>query len=433
MSSRYPSPFSATVSDLYSSEDDIDDTNLSLLSTHCEDNNNLISCSSESSSIVNDVRSNFIFNHWFENQNKRENSGRYFKRCAYLGSSKTNFINTNASKAVKIAQTQEAIAQIKCNEGEHQPASSIDISVNSYNVAILDSFSKLELMKFPLSSISYVADFGDLLIITADNSYINHDKNSRQTTSCHVLRCGNARIISSCIGNAFIEAFKDLKNDKPKCKSDHEEKRYSIDNELVNNTIYQEVDNFMNRANQKEVVIPKKPDEKLGITLVESGWGSMIPTAMIGHIQSDSPALRSTGLNIGDYIMSVNGVSFVGIPLRSCLNHLKSLRSSRSIQMIVVKCSPVTDVFLRRPDSQYPLGFRVQDGVVCSLLRGGIAERSGIRVGHKIIEINGKSLVTISHQRIVNMLTQAVGELRMKTIPLNIYQLLIGQESAKFV
>ncbi len=49
---------------------------------------------------------------------------------------------------------------------------------------------------------------------------------------------------------------------------------------------------------------------------------------------------------------------------------------------------------------------------ICSLLRGGIAERGGIRVGHRIIEINAQSVVAVPHERIVNMLATAIGEVR---------------------
>lgn len=47
---------------------------------------------------------------------------------------------------------------------------------------------------------------------------------------------------------------------------------------------------------------------------------------------------------------------------------------------------------------------------ICSLLRGGIAERGGVRVGHRIIEINNQSVVAVSHDKIVNLLATSVGE-----------------------
>ena len=51
---------------------------------------------------------------------------------------------------------------------------------------------------------------------------------------------------------------------------------------------------------------------------------------------------------------------------------------------------------------------------ICSLLRGGIAERGGVRVGHRIIEINNQSVVAVSHDKIVNLLATSVGEVKLK-------------------
>lgn len=43
-------------------------------------------------------------------------------------------------------------------------------------------------------------------------------------------------------------------------------------------------------------------------------------------------------------------------------------------------------------------------------MRGGIAERGGVRVGHRIIEINGQSVVATAHEKIVQALSNSVGE-----------------------
>lgn len=48
-------------------------------------------------------------------------------------------------------------------------------------------------------------------------------------------------------------------------------------------------------------------------------------------------------------------------------------------------------------------------------MRGGIAERGGIRVGHRIIEINGQSVVATPHDKIIQILTNAVGEVNSNT------------------
>lgn len=56
---------------------------------------------------------------------------------------------------------------------------------------------------------------------------------------------------------------------------------------------------------------------------------------------------------------------------------------------------------------------------ICSLLRGGIAERGGVRVGHRIIEINEQSVVAVPHERIVNLLATSVGEVRRIGLMIN--------------
>lgn len=48
-------------------------------------------------------------------------------------------------------------------------------------------------------------------------------------------------------------------------------------------------------------------------------------------------------------------------------------------------------------------------------MRGGIAERGGVRVGHRIIEINSQSVVATPHEKIVHILSNAVGEVKHHT------------------
>lgn len=67
----------------------------------------------------------------------------------------------------------------------------------------------------------------------------------------------------------------------------------------------------------------KKPHEYLGVMIVESGWGSMIPCAIVAHLAKEGPAAKSGRLNVGDQILSVNGTSLVGLPLLECQNVIK--------------------------------------------------------------------------------------------------------------
>ena len=46
----------------------------------------------------------------------------------------------------------------------------------------------------------------------------------------------------------------------------------------------------------------KKPGEPIGVMLIESGWGSMLPTCVIGHMAKAGPAALSNKVNIGEFI-----------------------------------------------------------------------------------------------------------------------------------
>ncbi len=80
---------------------------------------------------------------------------------------------------------------------------------------------------------------------------------------------------------------------------------------------------FARKETQKDVVVPKQKNEIFGVVIVESGWGSMLPTVVIANLMPGGPAARSNNLNIGDHIIALNGISFVGLPLSACQNHIR--------------------------------------------------------------------------------------------------------------
>ncbi|MEQ2289189.1 Amyloid-beta A4 precursor protein-binding A member 1 [Ameca splendens] len=183
----------------------------------------------------------------------------------------------------------------------------------------------------------------------------------------------------------------------------------------------------------RTVFIEKVKGEILGVVIVESGWGSILPTVIIANMMHAGPAERSGKVNIGDQIMSVNGTSLIGLPLSTCQSIIKGLKDQSQIKLNIVRCPPVTTVLIRRPDVRYQLGFSVQNGIICSLMRGGIAERGGVRVGHRIIEINSQSVVATPHETIVQILSKAVGQIHMKTMPAAMYRLLTAQEQPLYI
>lgn len=67
----------------------------------------------------------------------------------------------------------------------------------------------------------------------------------------------------------------------------------------------------------------KPKGESLGVVIVESGWGSILPTVILAGMLNSGPAARSGKLSVGDQMMSINDTSLVGLPLATCQGIIK--------------------------------------------------------------------------------------------------------------
>ncbi|XP_067376402.1 amyloid-beta A4 precursor protein-binding family A member 1 isoform X1 [Channa argus] len=373
----------------------------------------------------------------------------------YLGSTQL-LSDKTPSKNIRMMQAQEAVSRIKtaqklaqnrkkAPEGEPQPMTEVDLFISTQRIKVLNADSQDTMMDHPLRTISYIADIGNIVVLMArrrmprpdsqenvEASEPGQDSKRQYKMICHVFESEDAQLIAQSIGQAFSVAYQEFLRANGINPEDLSQKEYS---DLLNTQDMYNDDliHFSKSENCKEVFIEKGKGEILGVVIVESGWGSILPTVIIANMMHAGPAERSGRLNIGDQIMSINGTSVVGLPLSTCQSIIKGLKNQSRIKLNIVRCPPVTTVLIRRPDLRYQLGFSVQNGIICSLMRGGIAERGGVRVGHRIIEINSQSVVATPHEKIVHILSNAVGEIHMKTMPAAMYRLLTAQEQPVYI
>nr|XP_030701530.1 amyloid-beta A4 precursor protein-binding family A member 3 isoform X2 [Globicephala melas] len=296
---------------------------------------------------------------------------------------------------------------------------------------------KEALMDHALQTISYIADIGSILVLMARRRLARRpapQPHSRRLYKmiCHVFHSEDAQLIAQAIGQAFAVAYSQFLRESginPSQVGSQQSQGATGPGHLHNG----DLDHFSNSENCREVCIEKRRGEGLGVALVESGWGSLLPTAVIANLLHGGPAERSGALSIGDRITAINGASLVGLPLAACQAAVREVKSQTLVTLSIVHCPPVTTAIIRRPHVREQLGFCVEDGIICSLLRGGIAERGGVRVGHRIIEINGQSVVATPHARIIELLTEAHIEVHIKMMPAATYRLLTGQEQPVYL
>ncbi|XP_072261213.1 amyloid-beta A4 precursor protein-binding family A member 3-like isoform X2 [Pyxicephalus adspersus] len=348
----------------------------------------------------------------------------------YLGSTQLE-CERHQMANTRMKQAQEAVDRVKAPDGESQPMAEVDVLVSTQRIKVLTANTQEVLMDHPLQTISYTADIGSIVVIMAHRklprSSVNPTCHKRpHRIICHVFQSVDARLIAQAIGQAFALAYHNFLQSEGLEPS-------QIENTPTTELYNADLDHFTKQDNCKEVFIQKQQGEVLGVTIVESGWGSLLPTVVIANLMHGGPAERSGELSIGDHVISVNGTSLVGLPFPTCQGLIRELKCQSEVTLRIVHCPPVVTAIIHRPNISYQLGFCVEDGVICSLVRGGIAEKGGIRVGHRIIEINGQSVVATSHEKIIQTLLDATGEVHIKTMPASTYRLLTGQETPTYL
>ncbi|XP_054625921.1 amyloid-beta A4 precursor protein-binding family A member 2 isoform X2 [Dunckerocampus dactyliophorus] len=362
----------------------------------------------------------------------------------YLGSTQL-LSERNPSKNIRMMQAQEAVSRVKSPDGDAQTLTEVDLFISTQRIKVLNADSQETMMDNALRTISYIADIGNIVVLmarrrmprTASQDCIETTPGAPEAKKqykmiCHVFESEDAQLIAQSIGQAFSVAYQEFLRANGINPEDLSQKEYS---DIINTQEMYNDDliHFSNSENCKELQLEKSKGEILGVVIVESGWGSILPTVILANMMNGAPAARSGKLSIGDQIMSINNTSLVGLPLATCQGIIKGLKNQVQVKMNIVSCPPVTTVLIKRPDLKYQLGFSVQNGIICSLMRGGIAERGGVRVGHRIIEINGQSVVATAHEKIVQALSNSVGEIHMKTMPAAMFRLLTGQETPMYI
>ncbi|XP_037539532.1 amyloid-beta A4 precursor protein-binding family A member 2 [Nematolebias whitei] len=362
----------------------------------------------------------------------------------YLGCTQV-LSDKNPSKSVRMSQAHEAVSHIKSQNEESQMMTEVDLFISTKAVKVLNADTQETMMDSALRTISYIADIGSIVVLMArrrmsqassedfsESSDSNSEGKSQYRMICYIFESEDAQLIAQSIGQAFSVAYREFLRANGINPTDLSHKQYS---DIISSQemYHDDLVHFSNSENCKELHVEKQKGESLGVVIVESGWGSILPTVILASMLNSGPAARSGKLSVGDQIMSINDTSLVGLPLATCQGIIKGLKNQVKVKLSIVSCPPVTTVLIKRPDLKFQLGFSVQNGIICSLMRGGIAERGGVRVGHRIIEINGQSVVAMAHEKIVQTLSVSVGEINMKTMPAVMFRLLTGQETPIYI
>ncbi|VDP87696.1 unnamed protein product [Echinostoma caproni] len=205
------------------------------------------------------------------------------------------------------------------------------------------------LIDHELKTVSYIADIGEIFVLMARRPDPATDKVGSGSESktpksdlksskpeagqkprepstklvCHVLESREARLVAQAVGHAFQLAYLDFLRENG-IEDLSSVKHLNYEEVLNQQEIFcDELTMFSDKDRHKQITIPKQRGEQLGVVIVGSGWGSLLPTALLANMNPTGPAARCGQLNIGNHIISVNGQSLVGLPLSNCQHIIK--------------------------------------------------------------------------------------------------------------
>uniref|UniRef100_A0A8C9PI44 Amyloid beta precursor protein binding family A member 3 n=1 Tax=Spermophilus dauricus TaxID=99837 RepID=A0A8C9PI44_SPEDA len=231
--------------------------------------------------------------------------------------------------------------------------------------------------------------------------------------SWHLLQ---AQLIARAIGQAFTVAYSQFLRESgidPSQVGTQPSQGAASPGHLHNG----DLDHFSNSENCREVCIEKRRGEGLGVALVESGWGSLLPTAVIANLLHGGPAERSGALSIGPGQGRCQGPL-----LHVCVGPTLAVCAALAVRLIVAVGTAVTaevcgaagQAAVRQVQVVLRGAVQLQGaGIWTPKCRSGrhkappALSQVGPGWGHRIIEINGQSVVATRHERIIELLTEA--------------------------
>ncbi|XP_063673906.1 amyloid-beta A4 precursor protein-binding family A member 1-like isoform X1 [Bolinopsis microptera] len=356
-------------------------------------------------------------------------SGVSFK-MKYLGSTPITPVKYQVDD-VRGHQAQEAVNTIVgTGNSKKRPSNPVIFTVSASKLLVYDGNMQQLLMEHPIKLVSYVGDVGSYLVVMV--RYQNHEEKQVFRVTCHVFQSKHSHQVRAAMNKAFTLSYNDVIRKSGQNEETLLQCAYS---EVLScqKRAEEDIADLLDSSKHNLVSIIKRPQEGLGLSLIPSGPGSIIPTIIVSSIKPASPSYKTEQLNVGDQILEINKRSLCGLTYEETLSFIKSLLSTTKLEFKVVPGSPVLVVELIRPDLKYPLGFSVKDGHITTLIRGSIGERAGIRIGHRIIAINEESTVTSDHDTIAGILLSETGRLVLKTMPSPIFDLMLGYETPLYL
>jgi len=163
---------------------------------------------------------------------------------------------------------------------------------------------------------------------------------------------------------------------------------------------------FTDPKNFRTIRIQKAPGVPVGIKIDNSLPDCPMPGVFITHIDEDGGCGKNEELQVGDNLMKVNGQSCVGMTVAQATLLLNGVSKGGLLKLECVRTKRLTRHVISDPRcmEERTLGLTISEGVVRGVEAQGRGYLAGLRVGHRIIAVEGRCTHGESDHKVMEIL-----------------------------
>lgn len=166
------------------------------------------------------------------------------------------------------------------------------------------------------------------------------------------------------------------------------------------------------------IMIKNKKKDKYGLRFRSVNKGIFVQ-----FVAKDSPA-AAVGIRFGDQILKVNETEVVGMDGGKVLDLMTKPKNIEQI-VLTIRDRPFERTITLHKDSAGMFGFGHKENLVTAITKDSSASRNGLLTNHRILEIDGRSIIGFSTKEVKQCLREAPQTSTFTLIPTETYDELV--------
>eukprot|EP00035_Acanthoeca_spectabilis_P024531 m.454236 g.454236 ORF g.454236 m.454236 type:complete len:490 (-) comp20632_c0_seq1:97-1566(-) len=177
----------------------------------------------------------------------------------------------------------------------------------------------------------------------------------------------------------------------------------------------------ISRFQQRTKVTVEHPKQTIGISVKDSRNDTLLPGAVVTHIQPGSPVSKHVELGVGDIIVSLDDKSLIGLPFPTILKMLQRAGKKATTTFEFIPSQKVFAHTVTGGDDGN-LGLILEGNYIQSVEPDSPAAKSGVPPAHYILSVQDLSVSSFTTEDLEATLSGMYGDFTILTMAKSVYE-----------